>query len=83
MRKQLDPSDSNWTDLAGVGCVRNNVKISLSKATADWGTITHAAICTASTNGSVIAYAEITSPKTIETNDVLEFDINALQVSLD
>ena len=82
VRIQLDPADSNWTDPSGVGYTQNNAVISFPKATASWGTITHVAIVDDETTGNVIAWTALTTDKLIETNDVLEFDVNALKITL-
>lgn len=57
--------------------------IEWAAATANWGTITHAAIFDASTSGNMIAYAQLTTPKTIETGDVFRIPAGDFDVTLD
>ena len=51
-------------------------------ATADWGTITHMAIFDAASGGNQIAYAALTTPRTINTGDILQFPIGDIDVTL-
>lgn len=60
----------------------NSAAIEWPAATADWGTITHIAVHDALTGGSQIAYAALTTPKTIASGDVLRIPQNDLVVSL-
>ena len=57
--------------------------IEWSAATADWGTITHIAVHDALTGGNQIAYAELTSAKTIGTGDILRIPTGELTITLD
>jgi len=52
-------------------------------ATANYGTVTHVAIYDASTAGNLIAYAALTSSKTIETGDVFRVPAGDLDITLD
>jgi hypothetical protein len=52
-------------------------------ATANWGTITHIAVFDALTAGDQIAYAPLTSAKTIASGDVLRIPASELDITLD
>jgi hypothetical protein len=61
----------------------NTAAIEFAVATADWGTITHVAVFDASTGGNQIAYAALTTSKTIATGDVLRVPAGDLDITLD
>ena len=84
------------TEVSGGGYVRKAVTFSVSGnlatnsaavefdvATATWGTITHVAVFDASTGGNQIAYATLTTSKTIATGDVLRVPAGDLDITLD
>jgi hypothetical protein len=48
----------------------------------NWGTITHAAIFDASTGGNMIAWAELTTSRTINDGDVFRIPAGSLTVTL-
>jgi hypothetical protein len=50
--------------------------------TANWGTITHVALFTASTSGTMLAWAALTTSKTIEVGDILRIPTGDLDISL-
>jgi hypothetical protein len=52
-------------------------------ATADFGTVSHVAVWDASTAGNMLAYAALTTSKTIETGDVLRVPTGDLDITLD
>lgn len=60
-------------------------------ATADWGTVTYAAVYDAATGGNMLAYAQLTDPadfvtalpKTIEAGDVFRISAGNLKIRLD
>jgi len=60
----------------------NSAAIEWPVATANWGTITHIAVYDASTSGTQIAYAALTSSKTISTGDVLRIPAGDLDITL-
>lgn len=61
----------------------NSAAVEFDVATADWGTITHVAVFDASTGGNQIAYAALTTSKTIATGDVLRVPTGDLDITLD
>lgn len=48
----------------------------------NWGTITHAAIFDADTGGNMIAWAELTTARTINDGDVFRIPASSLTVTL-
>ena len=87
------------TECSGTSCARQSVNFSVSgtapttasnsaavefpTAGGSWGTIVAAAILDASTSGNMIAFADLTTSKTIDTGDVLRFNTGALTITLD
>ena len=61
----------------------NTAALEFPVATADWGTITHVAVFDASTGGNQIAYAALSTSKTIATGDVLRVPTGDLDITLD
>jgi hypothetical protein len=87
------------TELSGSGYVRQSATFSVSgtspttasntaavefpEATGSWGTIVAAGIFDASTSGNLIAFANLTTSKTIDTGDVLRFNTGEIDITLD
>jgi len=65
---------------ASGGIVTNSAAITFPTATGSWGTIGHYAIMDALTVGNMLYYGNLTAPKTIGLDDILEFPIGDLQV---
>lgn len=61
----------------------NTLAVEWPTATANWGTITHAALFDAATGGTMLTHAALTAPKTIEIGDVFRFPIGDFSVTLD
>ena len=61
----------------------NSAAVEFPTAGGSWGTIVAAAILDASTSGNMIAFADLTTAKTIDTGDVLRFNTGALTITLD
>lgn len=64
------------------GVCLNSALVTFPTATGNWGTITHWALFDASTNGNMLVYDDLTSSKTINTDDVFTFPIGNLSVSV-
>ena len=88
--------DGSGTEVSGGGYVRQSVAFNVSgneatntaaveypTATANYGTVSHVGIYDASTSGNLIAYAALTSAKTIETGDVFRVPTGDLDITLD
>lgn len=61
----------------------NSVAVEFPTATASWGTVVAAAIFDASTSGNMLLFADLTTPKAIDSGDVLRFNAGSLDVTLD
>jgi hypothetical protein len=61
----------------------NSAAVEFPTATASYGTVTHVAVFDASTAGNMIAYAALSSSKTIDTGDVLRVPAGDLDITLD
>lgn len=61
----------------------NTAAVEYSTATANFGTVTHVGVWDASTAGNLLAYAALSSSKTIETGDVFRVPAGDLDISLD
>lgn len=61
----------------------NSVAIEFPTATGNWGTIVAAGVFDASTSGNLIAFADLTASKTIQSGDVLRFNAGTLTITLD
>lgn len=60
----------------------NNAAIEFPTATANYGTVTHVGIYDASSAGNLMAWASLTSSKTIETGDVFRIPSGDLDITL-
>ena len=61
----------------------NSAAVEFPTAGGSWGTVVAAGIFTASTGGTLLAFANLTASKTIDTGDVLRFNTGALTITLD
>jgi len=61
----------------------NSAAVEFPTAGGSWGTIVAAGVFDASTSGNLLAYADLTTSKTIDTGDVLRFNTGTLIVTLD
>jgi hypothetical protein len=61
----------------------NTAAVEFPTASGSWGTIVAAGIMTASTSGSLLAYGDLSTSKTIDTGDVLRFNTGEIDVTLD
>lgn len=61
----------------------NATQIEFPAATANWGTITHAAIFDAPTGGNMIAHGALAASRTINSGDVLRFPAGDIDFTLD
>jgi hypothetical protein len=91
------PSDSGGgTEVSGGGYGRkavtfvvsgntasNNAAIEWDVATANYGTVSHVGVFDASSGGNLIAYAALTTSKTISTGDVFRLPSGDLDITLD
>jgi hypothetical protein len=92
-----DPGEAQGgTELSGSGYARQAATFTVSgnaattsnvieypSATGSWGTITHIAVYDALTGGNQIAYAALTTSKTIDTADILRIPAGDIDITLD
>ena len=92
-----NPGDGDsGTEVSGGGYVRQSVTFTTSgdtasnsaavefpTATAGYGTVSHVGVYTASTGGTLIAHAALSSSKSIETGDVFRIPSGDLDITLD
>lgn len=90
------PSDSGGgTEVSGGAYARQSVTFTVSgdtasnsaaieypTATANYGTVTHVGVFDASSAGNLLAWAALTSSKTIETGDVFRVPSGDLDITL-
>jgi hypothetical protein len=60
----------------------NNAAVEFPTATGSWGTVTHVGVYDASTSGNLMAYATLSSSKTIDTGDVFRVPSGDLDITL-
>lgn len=88
--------DASGTEVSGGGYVRQSATFTVSgntasnsgaiefpTATAGYGTVSHVGIYTAASGGDLIAYAALSTSKTIDTGDVFRVPDGDLDVTLD
>ena len=88
--------DGSGAEVSGGGYVRQTITFTTSgnttsssaavefpTATANYGPVTHVGVYDASSSGNLLAYAALTSSKTIETGDVFRVPTGDLDISLD
>lgn len=64
------------------GQALNEDVITFGPASADWGVITHVAICDAATAGNVLVSAALNSSRNIQTGDSFQFAASQLSLTL-
>jgi hypothetical protein len=91
------PSETGGgTEVSGTGYARqsvafttagnttsNNAAVEYPTAGASWGTVTHVGVFDASTSGNLMAYAALTTSKTIDSGDVFRVPNADLDITLD
>jgi len=69
--------------VSGTGTLAtNSAAIDFDAATSSWGTIVAIAVFDASTSGNMLAWADLTTSKTISTGDVLRIPSGDLDITL-
>jgi hypothetical protein len=77
---------SGWADPGASGAIstNNNAAITFPTPSANWGTVTQMGIYDAATVGNLLAWADLTTSRTINNGDSApSFAISALSISLD
>jgi hypothetical protein len=93
-----DPTDTGaaGTEVTGGSYVRtaatftvtgdtasNSGAVEFPAATADWGTVSHIGVFTASSGGTMLVHAALTASKAIATGDVFRIPTGDLDITLD
>jgi len=68
---------------ASNGSKSNGTDIVFGEATGDWGTVNYAFIADADTGGNVLLYGGLTTPKTINSGDIVKFSTGNLTFTMD
>jgi len=61
----------------------NSAAVEFPTATGSWGTVVAAGIFDASTSGNLLAFANLTTSKTVDSGDVLRFNTGEIDITLD
>ena len=72
----------NTWDAAASGATENTQAVTFAQATADWGTITHFALCDHSSTGNLLAHGALTTAKQIQSGDTAKFATGDIDVTL-
>lgn len=64
------------------GVVTNSGNISFQESTGAWGTLTHFAIYDAPTDGNLLIYGELSSPRVVEANTIMTIKAGDLKLSV-
>lgn len=83
-RQDLPPADANWSAVSATdGITKNLAAITFPAPTANWGTITHAAIFDAVSGGNMIASGALSASRVVNNGDAAPtFPINAIVVTV-
>jgi hypothetical protein len=81
-RVAITNNSTNWPASAG-GSKTNGAAFTFPVATGSWGTVTHWAIMSASTGGSILFFGALSSSKTIANTDTLTFGVSSITITLD
>lgn len=79
-RAAVTNNSTNWPAASG-GAKSNGTEIAFTQATADWGTVTHAAILDAATNGNILYWFDLTTSRNVQTNDIFKFAAGAIALT--
>ena len=73
----------NTWETAVDGSLTNAIVLTFEQATADWGTITHFAVCDHSSTGAMIIHGAVNTAKNIGSGDTAKYATNSIKVELD
>lgn len=74
-------------DLTGIlgeptaGVVKNKTPINFNESTANWGLITHFVVFDAPTNGNLLMYGQLSTPRNVETATIMTIKEGFLTLS--
>ena len=72
----------NTWDAASGGATANTQAVSFAQATADWGTVSHFALCDHSSTGNVLAHGALTAAKAVDSGATAKFATGDIDVTL-
>lgn len=78
-RAAVPNSTVNWTYSAG--SIANGTAITFAAATANWGTVTYAALLNASTSGTILYYWDLPTSKVISSGDTASFAVSSIVIT--
>jgi hypothetical protein len=79
-RKAVTRNNTNWNG-AAAGAIDNKAAIDFGTASADWGTVTHMAVLSADTSGTILYWADLTNSKIIQNGDPVVINAGALDIT--
>lgn len=79
-RVALGRTSAEWA-AADQGISTIQVTVTFPTATADWGTITHYALCTALTGGSVYGYGQFTFAQYVASGDTMVVPVGGISLA--
>lgn len=84
-----EPSGGNYAratvtawDAPSDGVTQNTSIIAFATATADWGTVTHAAVYDAATVGNQLYQGALSAQKIVQNGDSFQFNVGALSITI-
>lgn len=82
-RQALSKAAGTWTAPAAAGVITNVAAVTFPAATpATWGTVTHGALFDALTTGNMVMHGALGASKTVGVNDVFQYAIGALSITV-
>lgn len=70
-------------DAAASGSASNTANVTFTTATADWGTVTHAAVYDAASGGNMLFHGGLTTSKSVTNGDTFQISAGQLTITLD
>jgi hypothetical protein len=81
-RLEVGGSSGRSFTVAAAGATTSNEDWIFPTATADWGTITHCAVMSASSAGQVLIHGSLTAQKTVNNGDTFKFSVGDFDVTM-
>lgn len=82
VRKAIANTTAQWPNASG-STKANAVAQTMVTATGNWGTITHVGLMSASSAGSMIAYAALSTPTPVNSGETAVFAVGSLVFTSD
>lgn len=79
-RVAVTNNSTNFPNASG-GLKDNGTEILFPTATADWGTVTHAAFLDAATNGNILYWWDLPTARTILNGDAFRFPAGSIDLT--